>query len=151
MFKRVLLCHDGTEGGRRALRRGAELAMFIHAEVHVLVVLPSGVEDPFLLAGAAGHACIVEDCASPHRAMLDESIKWLKDRGVAASGYLTRGDTIEQISLYTKRLAIDLIVLGHYPRPSGGFWWSGSGRVSLAEKTRCCVLVAVDVAPAGGA
>ena len=36
MFKRVLLCYDGTEAGRRALRRGAELAMLLGAQVYVL-------------------------------------------------------------------------------------------------------------------
>jgi nucleotide-binding universal stress UspA family protein len=75
--------------------------------------------------------------------MLDESLDWLRERGVAAEGYLTSGDTIEQILAYTKRLNIDLIVLGHYPRPTGGTWWSNSPRRSLAEATNCCVFVAV--------
>jgi hypothetical protein len=44
-----------------------------------------------------------------------------------------------------KRLEIDLIVLGHYPQPSGGFWWSSpQQRASLAERrVGCCVFVAV--------
>jgi DNA primase len=29
MFKRVLLCYDGTLAGRRALLRGAELAILL--------------------------------------------------------------------------------------------------------------------------
>lgn len=72
MFKRVLLCYDSTPAGRRALRRGAELAVLLGA------------------------------------------------------------------------LNVDLIVVGHYPQPTGGFWWSGSQRVSLAEKAKCCVFVAVN-------
>ena len=77
--------------------------------------------------------------------MMDESIARLKARGVTADGYLASGNTIEQITAFTKRLEIDLIVLGHYPQPSGGFWWwSGNTRVSLAERAKCCVLVVVD-------
>jgi nucleotide-binding universal stress UspA family protein len=69
------------------------------------------------------------------RKMLDESVRWLTERGVAADGFLATGNTIELIPAYCDRLAIDLIVLGHYPRPSGGFWWSSAQRGTLAERT----------------
>jgi DNA primase len=46
MFKRVLLCYDSTEAGRRALRRGAELAVLLGTQVHVLSLAPDGMADP---------------------------------------------------------------------------------------------------------
>lgn len=147
MFKSVLLCYDGTAAGRRALRRGAELAMFLnaHVHVHVLAIVPSLMADPIVAAGAAGQACIVGDQTTGLRKLLDESIEWLSVRGVKAEAHLTTGNTIEQIAAYTKRLAIDLIVLGHYPQSSGGFWWSSpQQRISLADRAKCCVFVAVD-------
>jgi nucleotide-binding universal stress UspA family protein len=143
MFKRVLLCYDGTTAGRRALRRGAELAILLGAKVSVLSVMPTGVANPAVLAGAVGQACIVDE-AQEQRKLLDESIEWLKVRGVNAEGYLASGEYVDQIVTFAKRLACDLIVLGHYPRPSGGFWWGGSQRVSLAERANCCVFVAVN-------
>lgn len=145
MFRRVLLCYDGSVAGRRALRRGAELAIALNAQIHILAIVPAGVADPTVVAGAAGHACIVEEGSVRLTKMMDESIARLKARGVTADGYLASGNTIEQITAFTKRLEIDLIVLGHYPQPSGGFWWwSGNTRVSLAERAKCCVLVVVD-------
>jgi nucleotide-binding universal stress UspA family protein len=145
MFKRVLLCYDGSAVGRRALRRGAELAILVGAQVYVLSIVPEGTVDAAVVAGAAGHVCLVDD-AHGYRKLLDESIDWLKARGVTAEGYLANGNTIEQIAAFTRRLSIDLIVLGHYPQPAGGFWWGGANRVSLAERTNCCVFVAVSAA-----
>jgi len=145
MFKRVLLCYDGTEVGRRALKRGAELAILVGARVFVLSIIPSGVADAAVVAGAAGHVCLVDE-AGGYRKLLDESIQLLKARGVAAEGFLASGNTIEQIIAFSRRLTIDLIVLGHYPQPSGGFWWGSPQRVSLAERANCCVLVAVNAA-----
>jgi nucleotide-binding universal stress UspA family protein len=143
MFKRVLLCYDGTEVGRRALKRGAELAILVGAQVYVLSIIPSGMADAAVAAGAAGHACLVDEPRG-YRKLLDESIDMLKTRGVSAEGYLASGNTIEQIIAFSRRLAIDLIVLGHYPQPSGGFWWGSSQRASLAERANCCVFVAVN-------
>jgi nucleotide-binding universal stress UspA family protein len=144
MFKRVLLCYDGSDVGRRALKRGAELAILVRAQVYVLSIVPTGTAGAAVAAGAAGHACLVDE-AGTYRELLDEGIEWLKARGVSAEGYLTSGNIIEQIVTFSRRLAIDLIVLGHYPQPSGGFWWGSPQRVSLAERANCCVFVAVNV------
>ena len=146
MFKRILLCYDGSAAGRRALKRGADLSIFLKAKVYVLSIIPAGALDPVLAAGAAGHPCIVKEDHG-YRQMLDESVEWLKSRGVAAEGYLAGGDTIDRILEYADKLEIDLIVLGYYPRPSGGFWWTSSSRKNLSEQARCCILVAVDSEP----
>ncbi|HEX9403190.1 MAG TPA: universal stress protein [Steroidobacteraceae bacterium] len=143
MFKRVLLCYDGSEAGRGALKRGAELAILVGAQVYVLSIIPTGVAGAAVVASAAGHACLVDE-ADGYRQLLDESIDWLKARGVQAEGYLASGDIIEQIVAFSRRLGVDLIVLGHYPQPSGGFWWGSPQRVSLAERANCCVFVAVN-------
>jgi nucleotide-binding universal stress UspA family protein len=145
MFKRVLLCYDGTEAGRRALRRGAELAILLGAHVSVLSIVTDGVGNAAVLAGAAGQACIVDEPAQ-YRKLLSESIDWLKSRGVSADGHLTSGDYLDQIIAYSSRLNVDLIVLGHYPRPTGGSWWSASRRTTLADRVKCCIFVAVNAA-----
>jgi nucleotide-binding universal stress UspA family protein len=143
MFKQVLLCYDGSRAGRAALKQGAELAILVGAQVHVLSIISSEVPDPVVLAGAAGHACVI-DREGDYRKLLDESIEWLRVRGVAATGYLTHGNTLEEIVAHSKRLAVDLIVVGFYPRCSGGRWWSGPERQSLAERVDCAVFIAVD-------
>lgn len=142
MFKNVLLCYDGSRAGRAALKQGAELAILVHARVHVLSVIPTGVPDPAVLAGAAGHACMI-DSEGDARRLLNESIEWLRARNIKGTGYLTQGNTIDQIVEHAKRLAVDLVVVGNYPRATGGRWWSGPDRQSLAERVNCAVLIAV--------
>jgi nucleotide-binding universal stress UspA family protein len=142
MFKRVLLCYDGTVAGRRALLRGAELAVLLNSEVHVLSIIRSESPSAAVMAGASGHACLI-DQEQEDRKLLDESLDWLRTRGVSAKGSLASGDTSDVIVAFAERFEIDLIVLGHYPRPAGGFWWSSRNRASLADRVRCCVFVAV--------
>lgn len=144
MFKRVLLCYDGSETGRRALRRGADLAIQLGSKVFVLSVVPPEEMDPNLIASAAGHACVAECNSTRYRKLMDESVQWLQSRGVSAEGFLTSGNTLDEISTHANRLEIDLIVLGHYPQPAGGFWWTKGSRSTLAERVDCCILMAIE-------
>jgi nucleotide-binding universal stress UspA family protein len=142
VFKRVLLCYDGTAAGRRALRRGAELAVLLNSEVHVLSIVQANNQSAAVMASATGHACLIDE-PQEHRTLRSESLEWLSARGVAAKGSLAYGDTSDLIVTFAEQLRIDLIVLGHYPRPSGGFWWTSRNRGSLADKVQCCIFVAL--------
>jgi nucleotide-binding universal stress UspA family protein len=144
MFKRILLCYDGSEPGRAALKHGAELAIYFKSEVHLLLVLKIGA-DPALVASAAGYTCLVDDVELNHT-MVAQSVERLRARGVTAHGHVVRGDTIDVIVSYAKSLCVDLIVVGHYPRPSGGRWWAGPTKLALAERVNCSVLIALNSA-----
>jgi len=142
MFKRVLLCHDGTEIGRRALKQGAELAISLGSEVHVLIVVQDLTLSAAVTASSFGQACIVKEDAS-YQQMLAQSIERLKARGVNASGHLAYGNVIEKIAALSRSIAADLIVVGQYPNSGGRRWWSGPERATLAESVDCAVLIAV--------
>jgi nucleotide-binding universal stress UspA family protein len=144
MFNRVLLCYDGTPAARSALKRGAELAALVKARVYVLSIVSDPVPSAAVMAGAVGSVCVVDSEAELQES-IRESVECLKGLGVEAQGFLARGNTIDAIVECSKRLAVDLIVVGHYPKPSGGRWWSGAERTALAERVNCCVLIAVDV------
>jgi nucleotide-binding universal stress UspA family protein len=143
MFKRVLLCHDGTEYGRRALKQGAELAISLGAQVHVLIVVQEQVLTPAVTAASLGHTCIIEE-ERDYSSMVAQSIERLKARGVSAQGHVAYGNIIEKIAECAKQQSIDLIVVGQYPRADGRRWWSGPQRQSLAESVDCAVLIAVN-------
>jgi nucleotide-binding universal stress UspA family protein len=143
VFNRVLLCYDGSADGRRALKRGAEFAILVGAEVHVLSILASNAVSPAVIAAAAGHVCLVDE-EQRCRELLDDSIARLKSQGIKAYGYLARGDTVPTIVAHSKKLAVDLIVVGHYPTTEGRRWWAGPEREPLAEQVDCCLFIAVN-------
>jgi nucleotide-binding universal stress UspA family protein len=123
------------------LRYGADLAIDLRAHVDVLLIVPPSVSGAAVTAAALGHACVASD-ESEYQRVLKESITRLRTRGIEANGYLGQGRQIDVIAQLARKLASDLIVVGHYPRPEGGRWWSGADRASLAESVTCSVLIA---------
>jgi nucleotide-binding universal stress UspA family protein len=140
MFKRVLLCYDGSDTGRRVLKTGVELAALMNAQVFVLSIVPA-VIGTVSAAHAADYGSA--DFELGYRQLLEESIVWLRARGIHAEGHLARGNAIDQITAHAQQVAADLIVVGHYPQAKNGRWWSGAQRASLAERSQCSVLIAV--------
>jgi nucleotide-binding universal stress UspA family protein len=145
MFKTVLICHDGSAAGLRALKRGAELATLMSPKVHVLSFHSLVQSKAFMAASAVGQHCIV-DLDTEQRASLEKCIAWLSSKGISAEGHIGGGETIDEIAAYAKRLAVDLIVIGHYPS-SGRRWWSGASREALSDRVTCCVFIATDEVP----
>jgi nucleotide-binding universal stress UspA family protein len=142
MFKTVLICHDGSDAGLRALKRGGALAALLKTKVHVLSFYASSYSDAVMAASAVGQHCVI-DLESEHRDSMQHCVDWLQARGIEAEGHLAHGSTIDEIVRHANRLSADLIVIGHYPRAGGGRWWSGKDRASLAERVNCSVFIAV--------
>jgi nucleotide-binding universal stress UspA family protein len=145
MYRKILLCYDGTAEGRRALRQGAEVAVSMHSATYLLAIcrsllatsVPEGVTSALL-------SC-EEDTAN---ALLLQGVQLLKDRGVVADGSLVYGDPLTHIPLVSQRIGADLIVVGHRSRGRLARWWSESEEVTLLSRVSCSILVAM--APASG-
>ena len=142
MFKRVLLCYDESEAGRRALKQGAELTIHLGSEAFVLSIVPSSVTEGLALARATGHGCSV-DVDHDFRSTLEESVSWLKARSVTTTGILAHGQVIDVIVSHSQSLAVDLIVVEQYPKVGGGRWWSNTQRASLSERALCSVFISI--------
>ena len=140
MYQRILLCYDGTAEGRNALRDGADVAICMKTETHLLAIIRSttGRSVPEGLTEAAFHRENEEAMQ-----ILNEGVAWLKERGLDAHGYIAFGDPIEQIDLTARSLNVDLIVLGHRKRSRLARWWSDSEDATLLERAPCSILVAV--------
>jgi len=140
MYQRILLCYDGTEEGRNALKEGAEVAIAMQADTHLLAILrttggmavPDGYNECYIKA---------EDDAAQQ--ILGVGVRWLNERGLEAHGHIAYGDPINEIPLKARELGIDLIVVGHRNRSTLARWWSDAEDATLLELSPCSILVVV--------
>ncbi|QDZ29481.1 universal stress protein [Noviherbaspirillum sp. UKPF54] len=140
MYRKILLCYDGSVEGRNALKDGADVALCMQAEAHLLAIIrtlagrtiPEGVS-----------ATSIEQENDEASRILKEGVAWLKERGLDAHGYIAFGDPIAQIDAAARALGVDLIVLGHRHRSRLARWWSDAEDATLLERAPCSILVAV--------
>jgi nucleotide-binding universal stress UspA family protein len=140
LYTKVLLCYDGTREGRRALRLGADVVLSMKAQAHLLAVcqnlvmraIPEGVTP-----------ALVESEDERTQSLLHEGVRWLEERGVAATGTIEYGNAVDNIAATAQRIGADLIVLGHRNRGRLARWWSPSDEENLLERVTCSILVAM--------
>lgn len=140
MFRKVLLCYDGTAEGRRALRQGADVVLTMKSEAYLLAICQSLIASS-IPEGVTPELARCEDERA--QALLDEGVQWLLDRGVAAAGSLEYGSAVDRIAETAGRIGADLIIVGHRHRSRIARWWSESDEESLLERIDCSVLVAM--------
>jgi nucleotide-binding universal stress UspA family protein len=143
-YSKILLCYDGTREGRKALRCGANLALDLKAETHLLSVVD-------MRTSIAQSAGLLTDVACARfeeaaREILHEGVDWLTERGVTAHGHFAFGHPIDEIARLADELEVDLVVVGHRTRSGLSRWWMGSGNTQLLDRVSCSILVAVSTA-----
>jgi len=145
MYRKILLCYDGTAEGRNALKDGADVAICMKTETYLLAIIRDAAERS--IPEAVSEVSIMCENDEALR-ILREGVTWLKEKGLQAYGYIAIGNPIEQIDATARSLGVDLIVLGHRQRSRLARWWSDSENATLLERAPCSILVAV--APPGG-
>ncbi|MGZ5032589.1 MAG: universal stress protein [Usitatibacter sp.] len=140
MYHKVLLCYDGTQEGREALRAGADVVISMKSQAYLLAICQSFVANA-IPEGVTPELVNCEDERA--NALLQEGVKWLQDRGVSAQGSLEYGNAVDCIAKTAQDIGADLIVLGHHHRGRLARWWSQSDEESLLERVSCSILVAV--------
>lgn len=139
MFRKVLLCYDGTAEGRRALRQGADVVLCMKSEAYLLAMMQSQLTVS-IPEGVTPALVDAEDRRA--QTLLDEGVQWLRERGVAAQGSVEYGRAIDCIPAIAKEVGADLIVLAHKHRSRMARWWTESDEETLLERVSCSILVA---------
>lgn len=143
MYKRILLAHDGSDAGQKALLDCQDLAQWSHAELFLVAVMPSAMS--FVgLEGGVYDIELEEREKKKYQAILDDGIRRLSDAGYTASGQVVMGEAVDEITKYARKVEADLIVVGHKHLDSwAARWWRGSISGALIEHSPCSVLCVI--------
>ncbi|MGW7382713.1 universal stress protein [Streptomyces sp. NPDC054794] len=136
MFQHILVAIDPSPARRSAIRLAGDLALLTHAKVSVL----------HIAASAASIAAVLplEDDAEA-KAVLDEAVAELRERGVAADGTLAHGLTTQiptTISTVAEEAGADLIVISPHHRGSVEAFFNPRVSDAVAHASRVAVLLA---------
>jgi nucleotide-binding universal stress UspA family protein len=143
MYKRILLAHDGSDAGQKALLDCQDLAQWSHAELFLVAVMPSAMS--FVgLEGGVYDIELEEREKKKYQAILDDGIRRLSEAGYTASGQVVMGEAVDEITKQARKVGADLIVVGHKHLDSwAARWWRGSISGALIEHSPCSVLCVI--------
>lgn len=145
MYERMLFCYNGTHDGMAALREGADIALALKAEVHLLSVIDS---NPAVIAATAqiGESFWEEEQKEASQ-ILDIGIAFLEKKGLRVIGYARSGDPVTVIADTARAMKANLIVVGHKNRGLVEGWLYPSVSGALIDETPCSILIVHDTAP----
>jgi nucleotide-binding universal stress UspA family protein len=143
MYKRILLAYDGSVSGQRALLDCQDLAQWAQSELTLVAVMPLNMDVMGMGVGVYDPHLMERDKAVM-QTVLNEGIAQLAAAGHQATGEVLVGETVDEITKYARKIAADLIVVGHKHLDSwAARWWRGSISKALIEHAPCSVLVAI--------
>ena len=142
MYKRILLAYDGSECGQKALLDCQDIAQWSQSQLFLVAVMP--LPAAYLAEGAILDSGHEEQARRQYQDILDEGIRRLSEAGYTATGEVVVGESVNEITKYARKIAADLIVVGHkHLEGLAARWWRGSTSPALIERAHCSVLVVI--------
>jgi nucleotide-binding universal stress UspA family protein len=141
MFKKILLCSDGSEGALKATKLAADLASAHRSELtlmHVCSVPP--IAAPFPGAPAFADPLLDRYVEDLHLAVVNRTAPIAKDAEVALHLLLEVGDPINVIIRTADRCEFDLIVMGCRGTNTDQGPALGSVSQGVVQRAHCPVL-----------
>ncbi|QIK41543.1 universal stress protein [Pontivivens nitratireducens] len=142
MYKKILLCFDGSREGRLALREGARLAQITGAAVILLAVVETGAGSA--LAHAADVGALAQQ-QTDFKEILDEGYRRLSGMGLSPEVHMEFGDPVAKITQVANAIGADLVVIGHHQQGFWTRWMSRSVAAGLGDTLGCSLLLAQKV------
>ena len=144
MFKKILLCTDGSEHSIEAAGVAAEIAAKFGSDVIVINVLhPVPMVAPYVNAAemSLDYQSIQEEAKSHQRETISTTIAELEKHGIKAESLESEGHSVSGIVESARDIDADLIVMGS--RGMGGFQRFLLGSVSdgVLHHAECPVLI----------
>lgn len=148
MYKKILVCYDGSKKADKALKHGSYLAKELNAKLMVLNVIsipqkPYGIEPTKETRESIKEhlTTIMNALEKDMKQLLEYKCKELSNEGIDISCYVERGAPVEVIPEFVKANKIDLVVMGSTPSPKATrINILGSISRYVLEHVRCPVL-----------
>jgi nucleotide-binding universal stress UspA family protein len=146
MFRKVLICSDGSEGALTAARMGAQVAQKFHSDVLLLHTYDLAVAAYPTFEAGVWQLPVMEEgmdsYAEEARLALEEHTgQILKDAGVNYETLLERGHPVETITRLAEQHKADLIVLGSRGLNNVESFLMGCTSEGVLHHAHCPVLI----------
>jgi nucleotide-binding universal stress UspA family protein len=142
MFRRILLCTDGSERSIEAARVAADLARSQTAALSVIHVAPlPSVEEPFPGAPTLPKNAVEAYVNALHAAVMERTLAPIKAAGARCEVIEEAGDPAEAITRTADRQEFDLIIVGSRGLRDDLRAELGSVSHEVIQKAHCPVLV----------
>lgn len=140
MFKRILVCTDGSDPAIRAARVAAELARRSSAEVTLVNVLNPALYEPFLEAGGEA-ALLLPETDESQKTALGQAIISFQEASVACTLAAERGHPVDTIVHLATAQQANVIVLGSRGLSKWKALLLGSVSDGVLHHAPCSVLI----------
>jgi nucleotide-binding universal stress UspA family protein len=137
MFNKILLAYDGSDGAKLAFEKAAEIAQLTSADFHILAVgrIPEYAETVSEVEEAK------EQASNFYSKIMDEAIRHLSQRGLAANSHIEFGKPGDVILRMAEDLKADLVVLGTNLHSALRRRFLGATVDKVVDHAHCSVLV----------
>ena len=138
MFQKILVAYDGSEGSRRALLAGIELAKRLGAELHTISVMEH-------LPHYAATVGEVKEAQEEFQEYFQTLAKQARDlavlRGVEIETIIKPGHEVETIITYAREGSFDLLLIGFAGHSNIWGRVMGSTTQNLSRLAPCSVMI----------
>ncbi len=139
MYRKILVAYDGSEGSKKALRAGIELARAFNAELHSISVQE---HLPYFAATVGEVEEAKQEADEFFRRITKEAWDEAALAGVLLEPKVIRGHEVEAIVNYCKEGQFDLLVVGFMGHSSVFGRIMGGTTQNLSRLAPCSVLIA---------
>jgi len=138
MYRKILVAYDGSEGSRRALSAGIELAKHLGAELYTISVMEH-------LPHYAATVGEVKEAQEEFEAFFQGLTKQARDlaalQGVELETVVKPGHEVETIVTYAKEGGFNLLVIGFVGHSNIWGRVMGSTTQNLSRLSPCTVMI----------
>jgi len=141
LFKKILLCVDGSENSYKAARKGILIAKQNAAEVFVLFVIDLDLLNELTRVQNKNQAEIKIQMKEYGKAYVHDIEKLCEENQLKCTKLIEEGHPANVILRYTKQYNIDLIVIAHHLKTRTDKMFTSTVCSDIVELAQCMILI----------